>query len=282
MHKRNTHLPLLWKLIRLPFFVYIGLLITVVLFENQFVFQPDSQTQNKMGVGLDQGRNRFIDVGNHKIHVLAIERKRPNCFALYFHGNGGNIQNRTAILERLASELNITVLGVSYSGYGYSQGKPTEVQLHQDAEAALDYLLQHYDLKKTEVMVFGESLGGAVATRLASDHDLPLLGLDSTFASLPQVASFHYPWLPIRFLMKNRFATEEYARQYQGAVIQTHGTEDQVVPIANAQQLASQFPNKGTHQFIIRKQGRHNEGPSDIYLYALEETISRIFKTTTE
>ena len=282
MRQRNNYFKLLWKLFRLPLFIYIGLLITLVVFEDHFVFQPESETQKDFGEALSDGRNRFIKVANHQIHLLAIEKPNPNCFALYFHGNGGNITHRTALLERLAAQLEITVLGVSYSGYGHSEGKPSENQLQQDAEAALAYLLNHYDIDSTEVMVFGESLGGAVATRLASDHRLRLIALDSSFSSLPQVANFHYPWLPVKYLMRNKFAAEKHARQYHGTVIQTHGTDDQVVPIKFGQRLASHFPNQDSHQFLIRNRGRHNEGPSDDYIRALKTTISRVFKTTTE
>ena len=82
--------------------------------------------------------------------------------------------------------------------------------------------------------------------------------------------------------MKNRFTAEEHARNYHGTVIQTHGTDDEIVPFESGQQLATQFPKQELHQFIIRKGGRHNEVPSDHYFRVLNVAINSVFKTKTE
>jgi len=275
--KERTYFFAIWRIIRLPLFVYIGLIITLVSFENQIVYQPDIESQDNADVSSASGRHRYIKSGQHRIHIMVNERENPRCYALYFHGNGGNITHRRTLLDRIASELNVTVVGVSYSGYGFSEGKPSERQLQQDAEAALAYLLEHYDIDKTEVMLFGESLGGAIATRLASDHQLVLIALDSTFNSLTNVAQHHYPWLPIKYLMSNRFLVKRYAQNYFGSVVQTHGTDDQIVPFQLGRQLALQFPNQACHRFLVRKGGKHNEIPPDSYFQAVNVAINKLF-----
>ena len=275
--KENTYGVWIWRLIRLPLVIYIGLIITLVIFENQIVYQPDVETGDNAEDSSVSGRHRYINSGQHKIHLMVNERPNPRCYALYFHGNGGNIRHRRLLLDRIASELNATVVGVSYSGYGFSDGKPNQRQLQLDAEAALSYILQYYEIEKTEVMLFGESLGGAIATRLASDHELSLIALDSTFTSLSDVAQHHYPWLPVKYLMRNRFPVKQYAQTYFGAVVQTHGTGDQVVPFQLGHQLALQFPNQDNHQFLVRQGGRHNEVPPDSYFRALDVAIKKLF-----
>lgn len=275
--KERRYVVGIWRLVRLPLFIYIGLITTLVIFENQIVYQPEVVPRDKADDSSVSGQHRYIDSGKHRIHLLVNEQPNPRCYALYFHGNGGNITHRRPLLDRIASELDVTVVGVSYSGYGFSDGKPNERQLHQDGEAALAYILQYYNIDKTKVMVFGESLGGAIATRLASNHKLSLIALDSSFVSLSNVAQHHYPWLPVKYLMSNRFPVKRYARTYFGSVVQTHGTADQVVPFQLGQQLALQFPNQVCHQFLVRQGGKHNEIPPDSYFQAVDVAINKLF-----
>ena len=264
-----------WKVIRLPLFVYIGLIVLLSLFENRLVFQPSVESGKPPNSLQPNVRHQFIRSNDHKLHLLIVERTRPNCYALYFHGNGGNINHRNSMLQRIAAELNLTVIGVSYSGYGYSEGSPSERQLIQDSEAAFDYARAEYDITGDQIMVFGESLGGAIATRLAAKHQIPLLALDSTFSSITDVAQCHYRWLPVRLLMKNRFPTIEHASNYHGRTVQTHGTQDEIVPFELGIRLAEQFV--GPHELIIREDGRHNETPSNEFYQSISVAIEEIF-----
>ena len=169
---------------RLPILAYVGLVIILYLFENRLVFQPSLDSGNPPNSLQSNVRHQFIQSNGHKIHLIIIERPRPNCYAIYFHGNGGNINHRKSMLQRIAAELDVTVIGVSYSGYGYSEGSPSERQLIQDSEAAYNFTCAEYEITGDQIMVFGESLGGAIATRLAAKHEFPLLALDSTFSSI--------------------------------------------------------------------------------------------------
>ena len=263
-----------WKIIRIPFFAYMGLILVLCLFENRLVFQPTTESGKPPSRQSPNVRHQFVRSKDHSIHLLIVERDDPRLYALYFHGNGGNITHRASMLQRLATELNITIIGVSYSGYGYSEGAPDEDQLAIDSEAAYSYLRAEYDASPSQIMVFGESLGGAIATRLAAKHALPLLALDSTFSSITDVAQHHYRWLPIRILMKNRFPTSAYAKKFNGTTIQTHGTDDQIVPFHLGDKLANQFA--GSHEMIIRENGKHNEVPPDEYYRAIAAAIDRI------
>ena len=269
-----------WKLARLPIFIYIGLLIVMFVFENRLVFQPTVETGIPPQDERKNNRHRYITVNEHQIHALFVERENPICYAIYFHGNGGNIIHRTSLLEWLSTRLNISILGVSYSGYGYSRGRPSERQFYEDAESSLAYMTSQFKIPPSRIMLFGESLGGVVATRLAAQHQIPLLALDSTFTSLCDVAQTHYPWLPVKYLMRNRFSSLPFAGQFVGTTIQTHGTDDQIVPFQLGKQLADSFG--GNHTLIQREGGRHNEAPSGEYIRALEIEINKLYKAQTE
>ena len=271
----RTTILLLWRILRLPFFIYLGLVGLLAIFQDQLVFQPTVETRLAASKVAGKPGHRFFQVNDHEIHAILIEREHPRCFAVYFHGNGGNITHRRSLLDRISHELNITILGVSYSGYGYSEGVPSANQFHQDADAALPFLCQEYKVNASQIISLGESLGGAVATRLALKHHLPILALDSTFTSLTDVAETHYPWLPVRLLLRHEFNTIQDARHYQGITIQTHGTEDEIIGFEIGKRLAHSFPKE--HSFIIRSGGHHNEIPSDQYFSTINDAIDRVF-----
>ena len=267
-----------WRILKTPLFVYIGLILMMIIFEDRLVFQPTVDSSSKDTPQTDSPHDKYIPRDDYKLHGILIEHDRPLAYAVYFHGNGGNISHRRSLLANYSSELQISILGISYSGYGKSGGNPGEDTFYRDSEIALTYLLEHFDVKPGQVMAFGESMGGAVAMRLASHHNLPLLALDSTFTSLADVGQAIYPWLPVRLLMKNQFPTTTYAANYRGRVIQTHGTDDSVVPFYLGRKLAESFPSSEENQFIVKIGGDHNEMPSQEYFNALQKAVWDIYE----
>ena len=275
---RISTLQWAWRILRTPLFVYIGLILMMTIFEDRLVFQPTVDRLSKHTPQNDSPHGIFITNGDYKLHGILIEHERPLAYAVYFHGNGGNISHRRSLLANYSTELQISILGISYSGYGKSGGKPGEQTFYQDSEIALAYLLEHFAVKPEQVMAFGESMGGAVAMRLATHHGLPLLALDSTFTTLPDVGQAIYPWLPVRLVMRNQFPTSKYAANYHGRVIQTHGTEDTIVPYHLGRKLAESFPRSGENQFIVKPGGDHNEMPSQEYFNALQKAVRDIYE----
>ncbi len=249
----------------------------MTIFEDRLVFQPTVDKSNQYPPQTESPQDRYLTRDDYKLHGILIEHERPLAYAVYFHGNGGNISHRRSLLANYSSELQLTILGISYSGYGKSGGKPGEETFYRDSEVALAYLLKQFDIEPDQVMVFGESMGGAVATRLAAKHKLPLLALDSTFSSLPDVGQAIYPWLPVRLLMRNQFPATTHAANYHGRVIQTHGTDDSIVPYRLGQRLAKSFPNTEGNQFITKTGGDHNEMPSQEYFDALQTAVRDIY-----
>lgn len=275
---RISTLQWAWRILRTPLFVYIGLILMMTIFEDRLVFQPTVDRLSKHTPQNDSPHGIFITNGDYKLHGILIEHERPLAYAVYFHGNGGNISHRRSLLANYSTELQISILGISYSGYGKSGGKPGEQTFYQDSEIALAYLLEHFAVKPEQVMAFGESMGGAVAMRLATHHGLPLLALDSTFTTLPDVGQAIYPWLPVRLVMRNQFPTSKYAANYHGRVIQTHGTDDSIVPYHLGRKLAESFPRSGENQFIVKPGGDHNEMPIQEYFNALQKAVRDIYE----
>ena len=132
---------------------------------------------------------------------------------LYFHGNAGNIGHRLLNVQGLYTSIGCNIALLEYRGYGRSEGSPGEEGLYMDAQAALDYLLTRQDIATDKIVVFGRSLGGAVAvdlaTRAANKDRVAALMLENTFTSIPDIARILFPirliqCLPVWFY-KNQF-----------------------------------------------------------------------------
>ena len=136
----------------------------------------------------------------------------------------------------------LQVLLTDYRGYGGNPGAPTEQGLAADARAALGYLLSRPDVDRERIVYFGESLGSAVALRLAVEHPPAALILRSPFTSLADIGRHHYPLLPVRLLLRDRFASLDRAHQLRSPVLVIAGGGDTIVPIEYTRRLYAAIP----------------------------------------
>ena len=112
----------------------------------------------------------YITSDSLSIHSWLMKRPEPNApFLIFFHGNSGNLGLRLELLEKLYKEVKVSILAVSYRGYGFSNGKPSEQGLYNDAEAVVKYSLDS-GLAKNELFIYGESLGGSLAIYTAQKY----------------------------------------------------------------------------------------------------------------
>ena len=152
-------------------------------------------------------------------------------------GNGGNRIGRMPLAEALRGR-GLTVLLVDYRGYGGNPGSPSEAGLLSDARAGLDYVRQHFP--GYAIIYFGESLGTGVATALAMEHQPDALVLRSPFTSLADVGQEHYPFLPVRLLLRDHFPVRDLIGKVNAPTLVIYGTADQVVPAKQSQAVAEQ------------------------------------------
>ena len=131
---------------------------------------------------------------------------------MVFNGNAGNRAYRVPLALALRRH-NVAMLLFDYRGYGGNPGTPTEMGLAADARAARTYLLGRLDVDSARIVYFGESLGSAVAIALAVENPPAALILRSPFTSLADLGQFHYPLLPVRWLLRDRFASIDRMRQ---------------------------------------------------------------------
>lgn len=174
---------------------------------------------------------------------------------LMFHGNGGNISHRLQTLA-LLHRIGVNSLIIDYRGYGRSEGRPGEQATYHDALAAWQYLLDR-GLSPQEIVLFGRSLGGAVAVWLAARVVPGGLILESTFTSVNDMAQHHYPFLPVNLISKFKYDSLALVDDIQSPVLALHSPHDEIVPYELGVRLYQALP--GEKSFVDMK-GGHNDG----------------------
>lgn len=174
---------------------------------------------------------------------------------LLLHGNAGNISHRLGYAQ-IFRRLGYSTLLVDYRGYGDSSGTPSERGTYLDAETSWEWLTQKRGIAPQNIVLFGESLGGGVATWLASRHTPRALVLASTFTSIPDMAEDLYPYLPVRFLTRVRYDNLARLPQIHAPLLVMHSRDDEIVRYEHARRLfaAAREPKR-----FFDLSGGHNE-----------------------
>ena len=159
---------------------------------------------------------------------------------VFFHGNGGSIAGAAAATEQLGAP-GYGLLLVEYRGYGGNPGSPSEAGLYDDGRAALAWL-GGQGVSRDRIVLIGNSLGSGVATQLASEGKAAALILISGFSSLTDVAGRHYPWAPVRLLLRDRYDNLTKLSRVHAPVLILHGARDTLIPIEHGERLAAANP----------------------------------------
>ena len=174
---------------------------------------------------------------------------------LYFHGNAGNISHRLHSIRQF-HDLGLSVMIIDYRGYGKSDGSPGEDGLYRDAAAAWQYLTEVRAIPAGDIVVFGRSLGGSVATWLAAERSPGALIVDSSFTSVPDIGQEAYPWLPVRLLSRFQHATREHVTNASCPVLVVHSQHDEIIPFHHGEALFSAANEPKT---FLELHGGHND-----------------------
>jgi fermentation-respiration switch protein FrsA (DUF1100 family) len=175
---------------------------------------------------------------------------------LVANGNGGDRSHRVELADALRTE-GFAVLLFDYRGYGGNPGDPTEDGLALDVRAARGYLVDDLGVAPRRLIYFGESLGGAVVTELAVAHPPAALVLRSPFTELADTAAEHYPFLPVRMLLRDRFPVVANVRRIDAPTAVVYGTEDSIVPPSQSQAVAAAA--KGPVTTVAVRGADHND-----------------------
>jgi fermentation-respiration switch protein FrsA (DUF1100 family) len=269
----------IWTSIRTIIIVVIGLYIVLVivlwLFQSRLVYFPRHDiTITPEEVGLPYEEISLETSDGVKLSGWFIPAENARGMILFCHGNAGNISHRLESI-RIFRRLSLDVFIFDYRGYGQSEGRPTEQGTYLDAEAAWRYLVENRQADPARIIIFGRSLGGAVASRLAKAQMAGALIVESAFTSIPDIGAEVYPFLPVKLMSRFKYSTVDYIHETTCPVLIVHSSDDELISSNHGRRL---FEAAGDPKDFLEISGSHNDGfliSSEKYEDGLSRFISR-------
>lgn len=253
------------------------MLLLVFLFQPRLLFLPNlpgrALTATPADIGLRHEAVELTTEDGQTLHGWWLPRENSRATLLFFHGNAGNISHRLDSLE-IFHGLGLDVLIVDYRGYGRSSGRPSEAGMYRDALAAWRWLTDERRIAPERIILFGRSMGGAVASELAAHVEPAALIVESTFSSVPDVAAEIYWWLPARLLARLQFNAAAQIARTTLPVLIIHSSDDEIIPFDHARRLQKAAGQRAT---LLEISGSHNTGFLDSrsrYIDGLERFIA--------
>jgi fermentation-respiration switch protein FrsA (DUF1100 family) len=233
---------------------------------NMIFFPMRELYQTPADWGFDYEDVNFKTADDIQLHGWYIPHKQSQQVLLFFRGNAGNISHRRDSIE-IFHRLGLNIFIIDYRGYGKSKGRPGEQGLYRDADAAWHYLTEEKGFSSDQVIIFGRSLGGAVAASLASGVQARGLILESTFSSAKDFARSVLPVLSRLVFIRYNFNTAEKIQRVHCPVLVLHSPDDEIMPFHLGEkvfQLAHQpkrfLSMKGDHNYgFIRSQPQYEQ-----------------------
>ena len=246
----------------------------IYLLQDKMIYQPWGEiTATPSRIGLSFEYISFEASDGVRLHGWFIPAAKTSERALlFFHGNAGNISHRLESI-RVFHELGLDLLIFDYRGYGKSEGRPTEEGLYMDGRAAFDFLVER-GYFPDRIVVFGRSLGGAVAARISLEKAPGALILESTFTSLFDMARRVARLFPVRRLLRSEYPTESIMAGILCPVLVIHSPDDEIIPFCQGERLYERIT--GPKAFLEIK-GDHNGGfilTGEAYRKGLESFLS--------
>jgi uncharacterized protein len=244
--RRRTMTVLGWIAI-IALVLYVALTASVYFAQRSLMYFPDIAHVAPAAAGLPEAEEvPLTSADGTQIHIWFVAPRDNKPVIIYFHGNGGSLPGRVDRFRQLIQE-GIGLVGVEYRGYGGSGGTPSEQGLIDDAKAGYDFAAARYTVP--QIVAWGESLGSGVAVALAAEKPVGRLILEAPFTSTEAVGARHYWYLPVRFLMKDQFHSDERIGKVTAPLMIMHGVQDRTVPYAMGEQMF-ELANKPKH--IVR------------------------------
>lgn len=240
--------------------VYAVIAVYAFATQARMIYLPHLPGRDYIGTPADLGME-FETVGlltddGLRLEAWYVPAPEARATVAFFHGNAGNISHRLETL-RMFHELGLSVLIVDYRGYGRSQGRPDEAGTYRDATAVWRYLTETRAVPAGTIILFGRSLGGAVALELATRVRPGGLVLESTFTTATDLAGTVYWFLPVRLLSRYRYASIDRIGRVRCPVLVIHSRDDEIIPYSHGRRLydAAREPKR-----FLELRGGHNEG----------------------
>ena len=215
---------------------YLLLAISLYVVQRRLLYFPSIDYMAPQSLGLT-GVEEVVVKTKYTKRLLAwyvpAPKGRPTI--LYFHGNGGSLASRVGRLDFFRQQ-GYGVLLTTYRGYSGSSGTPAEFPIKMDA-LYFYHWLQAKGVVESDIVLYGESLGTGIAVATALNHHPGAVILEAPYSSIVDVAASKYWWMPVRWLMKDRYESDRLIAQVTAPVFMVHGELDRIIPIRHAKNL---------------------------------------------
>ena len=219
---------------------YLSLLAIMYVLQRSMMYFPDRTHTAPAAADFPQAKEVTLTAADGtQVLAWTVPPQPGKPVVVYFHGNGGSLRHRVPRFRSLVSD-GTGLVALSYRGYGGSHGSPNEEGLIADARASYDFARTTYPDAK--IVLWGESLGTGVATAVAAETNIAALILEAPFTSTLDIAQAHYPYIPVQWLMKDQFHSDERIGKVKAPILILHGDRDRVIPIAYGERLYAMAP----------------------------------------
>ena len=233
-------------------------------FEKKLIYYPTRTIEfTPQEINLSFEDIYFNTSDSVKLNGWFIPAENPKATLIFCHGNGGNIGDRLHSLS-IFNRLGLNVFIFDYRGYGRSGGRPFEEGTYLDAKAAYDYLVKREDVDRSKILVYGESLGGAIAYELAIESKVNAVITLGTFSSILDMCRAIYPFFPVRLIVRTEYDTISKVKKVKVPKLIIHSADDEIVPFGQGKKL---FSHASEPKEFYEMHGGHND---TIFVYEKE------------
>jgi pimeloyl-ACP methyl ester carboxylesterase len=235
-----------WRFARSEMFsfglIYGAFLVVLLFFEKRLVFPASAVVGWDQPEGLKVEDVWLTTRDGAAVHGWWCPVENPHWVVHYSHGNAGNLSHRREAIQSWQRACKASVLIYDYPGYGRSEGAPDEASCVAAGQAAYDWLRREQKVAPEQLIIYGKSLGGGVATELAVKNPHRLLVLFCSFTSMPDMAQAMFPFFPARYLVQTQFDNRAKLSEHTGPVVIGHGLADTLIPFQHSQRLYDALP----------------------------------------
>jgi len=252
----------LMSLVALIVAVYLVLCAALFFFQRSLIYFPQPNAVNSADSWMT------LSMQDAQVSVVTRERVGPRAL-IYFGGNAEDVSRNLPEFAEAFPEYAVYLL--NYRGFGGSDGSPSEAAIAEDALALFDQVYASHP----QIAVVGRSLGSGVAVRLASQRPVQQLILVTPYNSLEEIATRQYPWVPVRWLLKDRFESGKYAAHIRVPTLLLAASDDEVIPRASTQHLLENFPQGVAVLRVVPDSGHNSISDRVQYLQWMADVLNR-------
>ena len=270
-----------WSILLVVAGTYLVLLVFLYLFQSHLLYLPNLPSRDIVAtpeeVGLDYEPVKITTDDGVILDGWFIPARQARGVLLFFHGNAGNISHRLDSIK-IFNDLGLDTLIFDYRGYGRSTGAPSEQGTYRDAESAWRYVTDERGFPAERIVLFGRSLGAAIAAYLATRHTPRALIIESAFTSVPDLAAKIYPFLPARALVRFQYHTETHLQSVGCPLLIVHSRDDEIIPFDYGRRL---FAAAHEPKQLLELRGGHNDGflvSRHVYVTGLDTFLKAHFE----